>query len=154
MSPPPPSPRLVFPPSPFGRLAAVSDYESPRIRLAVHAPRREIYLTRVVGHVDRSAAERIVDALLRPIAAGVAPSVWHDWDRVTSCDGDACRLFLDFMRAEKAALRHVAVLSYTEPVSAEIAIVEKGAAHLGVPIVRHVDRARFESALLEALETP
>ncbi len=148
------SPRLAFPPSPFARLSAVSDYETSRTRLAVHVPRRDVFLTRVVGHVDRDAAERIVAALARPIELGVSPRVWHDWDRVTRCDADACQLFLRFIRDARASVRHIAILACSEPVSGEIALVERGAALGGVPIVRHPDRGAFEGELMHALETP
>ena len=40
--------------------------------------------TRVEGHAPRSFVTPIIDAVEREIEAGLAPDVFHDWERITT----------------------------------------------------------------------
>lgn len=76
--------------------AKAERYEGPRMVALLWAPRAEVVVTRVTGHVDRGAAHFYTTCVDRQLAVASKVTVYHDWLGITGFEPEVRQPYRDW----------------------------------------------------------
>jgi len=104
--------------------------------------------TRVEGHAPRSFVTPIIDAVEREIEAGLAPDVFHDWERITTYETATRDTLAAWYADVKDEVSSVHILIGNRVVEMGVAVAALVAR---APIHTYHSRSEFDAALHAAV---